>query len=84
MATVQITDELLRQVKEMAARVGYLTPDSLIEEATRHMLKKLKAAEFQRRTQQIRDQMKQQGISEEAILDDFDQFRRSLPEEIDS
>ena len=84
MATVQIADELLHQAKEMAASVGYPTPDSLIEEATRQMLRKLKAAEFQRRTQRIGDQMKQQGIKAEEILADFERFRQSLWEEKDS
>lgn len=84
MATVQIADELLHQAKEMAASTGYPTPDSLIEEATRQLLKKLKAAEFQRRTQRTREQMKQLNISEAEILADFEQFRRSLSEETDS
>ncbi len=81
MATVQIADDLLHQAREIAASVGYSTPDSLVEEATRQMLKKLKAPEFHRRTQQIRVQMKQQGISEEEILADFERFRQSLAEE---
>jgi molybdopterin-biosynthesis enzyme MoeA-like protein len=80
MATVQISDELLYQAQQFAVSVGYPTPDSLIEEATRQMIKKLKADEFQRRTQQICTQMKQQGISEAEILADFEQFRQSLPE----
>ena len=84
MATVQIADELLHQAQEIAASTGYPTPDSFIEEATRQMLKKLKAVKFQRRTQRIRKQMKRHGLSEEAILADFEQFCRSLSERTNS
>ena len=84
MATIHIADELLYQAKAMAPSAGYPTPDSLIEDAIRQMLKKLRSAEFQQRTQRIRDQMKQLRIPEEEVLADFEQFRQSLPEKMDA
>jgi metal-responsive CopG/Arc/MetJ family transcriptional regulator len=76
MATITIAEELLHQAKAVAANAGYPTPDSLIEDAIRQMLKKMTAAESQRLTQNIRDRMEQKGISEEAILTDFERFRQ--------
>ena len=82
MATIMISDELLHQAKKVAAIAGYPTPDSLIEEAIRQKLFQLQAEESQRLTQRIRDKMQQRGISEAAILADFERFRQSLSKEM--
>ncbi|MFQ6041595.1 MAG: hypothetical protein ACE5PV_12120 [Candidatus Poribacteria bacterium] len=82
MATIVISDELLHQAEEIAANVGYPTLNSLIEEAIRQKLFQLQAEKSQRFTQRIRDKMQRKGISEEAILADFERFRQSISKEI--
>ena len=78
MATIAISDELVYQAKLVAARVGYSTPESLIEEAIRQKLVQLQAEESQQLTRRIRNKMQEKGISEETILADFERFRHSL------
>jgi 4-hydroxy-3-methylbut-2-enyl diphosphate reductase IspH len=78
MATIAISDELAYQAKLVAARAGYSTPESLIEEAIRQKLVQLQAEESQRLTQRIRNKMQEKGISEEEIVADFERFRQSL------
>ena len=77
MATISIPDKLVHQAKLVAARAGYSTPESLIEEAIWQKLVQLQSEKSQRLTQRIRDKMQEKGISEEAILADFEQFRQS-------
>jgi len=81
MAIIAISDELVHQAKLLAARAGYSTLESLIEEAIRQKLIQLQAEESQLLTQQIRDKMQEKGISEEEILADFERFRQSLAKE---
>ncbi len=81
MATIAISDELVHQAKLVAARAGYSTPELLIEEAIRQKLVQLQTEESRRLTQRIRDKMQEKGISEEAILADFERFRQSLLKE---
>lgn len=82
MATIVISDELLHQAKEIAASVGYPTLNALIEEAIRQKLFQLQEKESQQLTQRIRDKMQRKGISEEAILADFECFRQSISKEM--
>ncbi|MBI1927102.1 hypothetical protein HYR99_23025 [Candidatus Poribacteria bacterium] len=100
MTTVAISDELAHQAKLVAARTGYPTPESLIEEAIQQKLiqlqvepfatlkgklraiPRIEAEESQRFTQRIRDKIQEKGISEEAILADFERFRQSLLKEV--
>jgi hypothetical protein len=81
MATIAISDELVYQAKLVAARVGYSTPESLIEEAIRQKLVQLQVEESQQLTQRIRNKMQEKVISEETILSDFERFRQSLLKE---
>lgn len=81
MATIAISDELVHQAKLVATRAGYSTPELLIEEAIRQKLVQLQTEESRRLTQRIRDKMQEKGISEEAILADFERFRQSLLKE---
>lgn len=78
MTTIAIPDELAHQVKLVASSAGYSTPELLIEEAIRQKLVQLQAEESQQLTQRIRNKMIEKGISEEAILADFERFRQSL------
>lgn len=82
MATVIIADELLHKAQEAATNAGYETPDSLIEEAIRQKLRQLQSDRSQQLTQRIRDKMNKKGISEQALLADFEKFRQSLKKEM--
>jgi hypothetical protein len=80
MSTVQLSDALVERIEAAGVTNGGL--DAFVEQAVREKLDwESRRAEFYRLSSQLRQAMKDRGITEEEILTEFDSFRRTMHEQ---
>lgn len=71
---IKLSPKIEKEVSITIKDYGYRDEREFIEDALRHRILELKKDDFLKKVRKIKAKMKERGISEEEILEDFDRF----------
>lgn len=72
-----ISKKVEKEAEKAAKEWKFSSKEEFIEEAVEDRILKLKEHKFKERTDKIREKLRKKGISEDQILDDFEDKRSS-------
>lgn len=74
--TIQLSPTSKRELARVE-KYGYTSPSVFVEDAIRHRVFELQKEDYAAKVKKIRRTMKQRGLSEKQVLEDFEEARHS-------